>query len=69
MEIFNHGISKKLTPGLVTIQYLHSYYIYNPNNIPILTFSNKYRELQNELFKHTNTQPYYQLWKNRNIYL
>ena len=46
------------------------YYIYNnSNNIPILTFSNKYRELQNELFKHTNTQPYYQLWKNRNIYL
>ena len=50
--------------------YKTEYYIYNNSkNIPILTFSNKYRELQNELFKHTNTQPYYQLWKNRNIYL
>jgi mannosyltransferase OCH1-like enzyme len=49
--------------------YKTEYYIYNSNNIPILTFSNKYRELQNELFKHTNTQPYYQLWKNRNVYL
>ena len=44
------------------------YYIYDTNNNPILTFSNQYRELQNELFKNTNTQPYYILWKNRQIY-
>ena len=49
--------------------YKTQYYIYDTNNIPILTFSNQYRELQIELFKNTNTQPYYILWKNRQIYL
>jgi len=48
--------------------YITHYYIYNSNHIPILTFSNQYRELQTELFKNTNTKPYYILWKTRNIY-
>ena len=52
----------------ITNEYKTQYYIYDSNNIPILTFSNQYRELQIELFKNTNTQPYYILWKNRNIY-
>ena len=48
--------------------YKIQYYIYDSNNIPILTFSNQYRELQNELFKNTGSKPYYILWKTRNIY-
>jgi hypothetical protein len=48
--------------------YKTQYYIYDSNNIPILTFSNQYRELQNELFKNTGSKPYYILWKTRNIY-
>ena len=48
--------------------YITQYYIYDSNHIPILTFSNQYRELQTELFKNTNTKPYYILWKTRNIY-
>ena len=51
-----------------TDNYITQYYIYNSNHIPILTFSNQYRELQTELFKNTNTKPYYILWKTRNIY-
>jgi mannosyltransferase OCH1-like enzyme len=49
--------------------YITQYYIYDSNHIPILTFSNQYRELQAELFKNTNTKPYYILWKTRNIYI
>lgn len=48
--------------------YITQYYIYDSNHIPILTFSNQYRELQMELFQNTNTKPYYILWKTRNIY-
>lgn len=51
--------------------YKIGYFIYESktkSNIPILTFSEKYRDLQNELFQNTGAKPYYILWKNRQIY-
>ena len=47
--------------------YKIAYFIYH-KNIPILTFSDKYRDLQNELFQNIGSKPYFILWKNRNIY-
>ena len=44
------------------------FFIYNNSNIPILTFSEKYRELQHELFKNIGSKPYYVLWENKQIY-
>ena len=45
-----------------------NYYIYK-NNISILTYHKKYRELQQELLKQDIKKPYYLLWYERNIYL
>ena len=45
-----------------------NYYIYK-NNIAILTYHKKYRELQQELLEHDIKKPYYLLWHERNIYL
>ena len=44
-----------------------NYFIYHLN-APILTFSNKYRELQKELQNIKNKKQYYILWDERNIY-
>jgi mannosyltransferase OCH1-like enzyme len=44
-----------------------NYYIYH-NNVSILTYHKKYRELQQELFKKDIKKPYYLLWNERNIY-
>jgi len=47
--------------------YSVQYFIYYQNNA-ILTFSNKYRELQKEIQNIKNKKPYYILWDERNIY-
>jgi len=50
-----------------TYEYSVHYFIYY-RNTPILTFSNKYRELQKEIQNIKNKKPYYILWDEHNIY-